>query len=178
VTPTDLSHVTLSASTLAPRFFVGNICHFPHVLSPAHPLVASTPISRLQNRCIADITKRPPGSLFGRRQNRRPGPTSPCPSLDRSTSRWDTPAHLWTVDHLVLLLLSYALFFRFLSSVSFYLTVPYATRPLAHYLRYYSVPTSADAPSPSVSIVPIHVGHVLAFGAFSEFDFPLSPLPC
>jgi len=61
----------------------------------------------------------------------------------------------------------------------FYLTVPYATRPLAHYLRYYSVPTSADAPSPSVSMVPIHVGHVLAFGAFSEFDFPLSPLlPC
>ena len=63
----------------------------------------------------ADITKSPPGRPIGRRQKRRSGQhRRALPSTDRHRVGTLPPA----LDHLVLLFLC-ALFFRFLSGVSF-----------------------------------------------------------
>jgi len=152
-TPTDLSHVVLSASAIAPRDLSPSLVFF----LPISCSLAYSPSCRLNARlapsncCVADITKSPPGSLFSRRQNRRP---SPCPSFDRSNVALGHSRSSLNRGPFILTL-SYALFFRFLSNLmSFYLTVPYATRSFAHLptisQRAYS--TSVNALLPSFSI--------------------------
>jgi len=136
------------------------ICHRPSICHPRFPTrrdlslfpptscsLARLPSRRLDTRLIPSVAvmrshyqkpARPPvlptskPSLW---------PTSPCPALDRSTSRWDTPARSgpFSLSTFVRSLLSFPL-------CLFYLTVSYATCPLVHYRRYYSAPMSADAP--------------------------------
>src|SRR5712675_1660407 len=120
-TPTDLSHVVLSASAIAPRDLSPSLVFF----LPISCSLAYSPSCRLNARlapsncCVADITKSPPGSLFSRRQNRRP---SPCPSFDRSNVALGHSRSSLNRGPFILTL-SYALFFRFLSN----LMLPYST---------------------------------------------------
>jgi len=67
----------------------------PCVLLLAHPLVASMHVLH-SNCCVADVTKSPPGSLFGRRQVCCPGQhRRALHSIDQRAL--DTPARLWSL---------------------------------------------------------------------------------
>ena len=152
--PTDLSHCNL----------ICVICHRPSIRH-----LARSPSLRLDTRLIpskllhAHITKSPPGRLFSRRQNRRSGqPRCALHSTDRCRVGTLPPA----LDHLVLLL-SCALFFCFLSSVSF--TSQYHTPP--------PVTAIIDSNTLSTILQHAHVGRRTLLPSFSTVPIQSAYLP-
>ena len=149
-TPTDLSHVILSASAITPRDLSPSLVShlvFSRLLTLLSPQCSSRTLKLLRCRHHQKSARLPV------QPTSKPSPIA-VPflgpinvALGHSRSSLNRGPFILT--------LSYALFFRFLSNlVSFYLTVPHATRSFAHLptilQRAYS--TSVNAFLPSFSI--------------------------